>query len=113
MSDPHPGGGDLFDMAKEGTKVPEDAAKPNIIPSKARPDQVREETAGGLGSTKLHQAADNATAITGFGEVKTAAEGELPEDIGQKYSRSGGKERGERHSAPHGGRNQPSHGSGG
>lgn len=112
MSDPNRQGGDLFDMAKEGTRVPEDAAKPNIIPSKARPDQQGEETAGGLGSSKLHQAADNATATTGFGEVVAAAGGELPEDIGQKYSRAGGKERPDTGSAPHGGRNHPSHGSG-
>lgn len=58
-------------------------------------------------------AADNATATTGFGEVVTAAGGELPENIGQKYSRAGGKERGDgAASAPHGGRNQPTHGSG-
>ncbi|KAJ9129843.1 hypothetical protein NKR19_g10161 [Coniochaeta hoffmannii] len=111
MSDPNSNGGDLFDMAKDGTKVPEDAAKPNIIPSKARPDQQGEDTAGGLGATKLHMAADNATATTGFGETVSAVGGELPENIGQKYSRSGGKERGQE-SAPHGGRNQPSHGSG-
>jgi len=98
-------------MAKDGTKVPEDAAKPNVIPSKARPDQQGEETAGGLGSSKLHQAADNALATTGSGEVVTAAGGELPDNVGQKYSRAGGKERGQSgDSAPHGGRNQPSHG---
>jgi hypothetical protein len=56
-------------------------------------------------------AADNALATTGFGEVVSAAGGELPENIGQKYSRSGGKERGDGSDrAPHGGRNQPSHG---
>ena len=90
--------------------VPEDAAKPNIIPSVARPDQQGEATAGGLGSSTLHQAADNALGGTGLGEIVTAAGGELPDDVGQKYSRSGGKERGQQQSTPHGGRNQPSHG---
>ncbi|KAK1752299.1 hypothetical protein QBC47DRAFT_405505 [Echria macrotheca] len=111
MTDKHPQGGDLFDMAKDGTKVPADAAKPNIIPSVARPDQKTSETAAGLGASTLHQAADNPIGGTGLGgEVISAAGGELPEDIGGKYSRGGGKERGEKHSTPHGGRNQPSHG---
>ncbi|KAK0656935.1 hypothetical protein B0T16DRAFT_385560 [Cercophora newfieldiana] len=109
MSDAHPQGGDLFDMAKEGTKVPADSAKPNVIPSVARPDQHGESTGAGLGSSSLHQAADNATATTGFGETISAAGGQLPDDIDQKYSRSGGKERNQGN-APHGGRNQPSHG---
>ncbi|KAK1833038.1 hypothetical protein QBC39DRAFT_255487 [Podospora conica] len=109
MSDQHHQGGDLFDMAKDGTKVPGDAGKQNIIPSVARPDQKSSETAGGLGAASLHDAADNAANITGFGEVISAG-GAMPEDVGQKYSRSGGKERGERQNAPSGGRNQPSHG---
>lgn len=96
-------------MAKEGTKVPDDAGKPNLIPSVARPDQRGEDTAGGLGSSTLHQV-DNATARTGYVETVSAAGGELPDDIGHNYSRSGGKEREGKHGAPHGGRNQPSHG---
>ncbi|KAK4451368.1 hypothetical protein QBC34DRAFT_400847 [Podospora aff. communis PSN243] len=108
MSDAHPQGGDLFDMAKDGTKVPEDSAKPNIIPSVARPDQKAADSGGGLGSSTLHGAADNATATTGYGETISAG-GALPDDVGHKYSRSGGKERGHGN-APHGGRNQPSHG---
>ena len=132
MSDPNPQGGSIYDMAKDGTKgmfsshptalfsrlsqltspaVPEDAAKPNVIPSKARPDQINaEDTAGGLGASKLHMAADNATATTGYGETVSANGGQIPDDIGQKYSRSGGKERGQE-SASHGGRNHPTHGS--
>lgn len=62
-----------------------------------------EESVGGLG------VADNALGSTTLGEVTSAAGGQLPEDIGQKYSRSGGKERGDHQKAPHGGRNQPSH----
>jgi hypothetical protein len=54
-------------------------------------------------------AADNALATTGFGEVASANGGDIPDDIGQKYSRDGGKDRG---SAPnsHGGRNTNTHG---
>ncbi|KAK4120051.1 hypothetical protein N657DRAFT_674567 [Parathielavia appendiculata] len=43
MSDPHPQGGNLFDMAKDGTRVPEDAAKPNVMPAgEGLPSQKRE-----------------------------------------------------------------------
>ena len=57
-------GGDLFDMAKDGTTVPEDAAKPRLIPSKPRPDQVAGDTdANQIGGTTLAEAATNATDI--------------------------------------------------
>jgi len=54
-------GGDLFDLAKNGLRVPEDSAQPRFIPSKARPDQV----AGGKdlndrGSSSLADATTNA-----------------------------------------------------
>lgn len=56
--------GDLFDMAKDGTTVPEDAAKPRIIPSKARPDQIASEPdPNSLGASDLAGAADNAQDI--------------------------------------------------
>ena len=75
--------------------VPQDAAKPNIIPSPSSNKDKSKET------DEMKYLGD---------EVETATGGQLPPDIDQKYSRSGGKERGQRHSAPHGGRNQPSHG---
>ena len=58
-------GGDLFDMAKDGTTVPEDSAQPRLIPSKARPDQyattkASEADPNFLGGTTLAEAADNA-----------------------------------------------------
>lgn len=90
--------------------VPGDAGKQNVIPSVPRPDQKNPDTAGGLGAPTLQDAADNAAAIKGFGEVISAG-GAMPGDVGQKYSLAGGKERGQRQSAPSGGRNQPSHGS--
>ena len=57
-------GGDLFDMAKDGTTVPEDSAKPRLIPSKPRPDQIASDAdPNDLGGTTLAEAADNATDI--------------------------------------------------
>lgn len=54
-------GGDLFDMAEEGTRVPEDAAKPRYIPSKPRPDEIASETdPNNLGGRNLAEAATNA-----------------------------------------------------
>lgn len=57
-------GGDLFDMAEDGTTVPEDSAKPRLIPSKPRPDQIASDAdLNDLGGTTLAEAADNATDI--------------------------------------------------
>lgn len=54
-------GGDLFDLAKDGTKVPEDSAKPRTIPSKPRPDQLSSAAdPNDLGSADLASAATNA-----------------------------------------------------
>jgi hypothetical protein len=54
-------GGDLFDMAKDGTTVPEDAAKQRTIPSKPRPDQIASDSdPNQIGGTTLAEAADNA-----------------------------------------------------
>ena len=71
MSAPESGrdsGGDLFDMAKDGTTVPEDAANPRLIPSKARPDQyattkASEADPNFLGGTNMAEVADNASDI--------------------------------------------------
>jgi len=63
MSAPQSGpdsGGDLFDMAKDGTTVPEDSAKPRLIPSKPRPDQIPSEpNPNDFGDTSLAGAAAN------------------------------------------------------
>lgn len=54
-------GGDLFDLAKDGTTVPEDSAKPRLISSKPRPDQIASEADPNyIGGTTLAEAADNA-----------------------------------------------------
>ena len=54
-------GGDLFDMAKDGTTVPEDSAKPRTIPSKPRPDQIAsDDDPNYIGGTNLAEAATNA-----------------------------------------------------
>jgi hypothetical protein len=63
-TDPHQGG-DLFDMAKDGTSIPNDAGKQNLIPSVPRPDQATDDNNFGnnLGADNLAAAADNATDI--------------------------------------------------
>ncbi|EXJ83912.1 hypothetical protein A1O1_07541 [Capronia coronata CBS 617.96] len=54
-------GGDLFDMAKDGTTIPADAAEPRYIPSKPRPDQIASAAdPNNLGGRTLAEAADNA-----------------------------------------------------
>jgi len=63
-------GGNLFDMAKDGTTVPEDAAKPRIIPSKPRPDQIASKRdPNTLGATNLADAADSAQDIPRVGST--------------------------------------------
>ena len=54
-------GGSLSDMAVEGTTVPEDAAKPRVIPSVPRPGQVTDTASdpNDLGATDTAAAADN------------------------------------------------------
>lgn len=67
MSRPESGpnsGGDLFDMARDGTTVSEDSVKPRTIPSVARPDQygttkASEADPNFLGGTDVAEAADN------------------------------------------------------
>ena len=57
-------GGDLFSLAKDGTTVPQDAAKPRYIPSKPRPDQITSKNdPNDLGASNLAEAATNATDI--------------------------------------------------
>jgi hypothetical protein len=59
-TDPHQGG-DLFDMAKDGTSIPNDAGKQNLIPSVPRPDQITDDN--DIGGSNLAGAADNPTDI--------------------------------------------------
>lgn len=63
QKDAFPQGGNLSDMAATGTSVPEDSAKPRIIPSKAKPGQVTDTAADAndLGASDLASAADNAS----------------------------------------------------
>ena len=60
--DPHPQGGNLSDMAVDGTTVPADSAKPRTIPSVPRPDQISDSN--NYGATDLAGAADNANDIS-------------------------------------------------
>ena len=59
-------GGDLFDMAKDGTSIPNDAGKQNLIPSVPRPDQITDPASdpNDLGAPDTASAADNATDIS-------------------------------------------------
>ncbi len=64
--DPHPQGGNLSDMAVDGTSVPADSAKPRTIPSVPRPGQITDPSndPNNYGSADLAGAADNATDIS-------------------------------------------------
>jgi len=94
MSAPQSGrdsGGDLFDMAKDGTTVPEDSAKPRLIPSVPRPDQIASDNdPNSLGGSTLDEAATNATDIprstrdVSTAEVVTGTGDTLPGSIDSK-----------------------------
>lgn len=68
-------GGDLFDMAKDGTTVPSSAAEPRTIPSKPRPDQIASASdPNQMGGTTLAEAADNQGDIPRVSRTTTTAE---------------------------------------
>ncbi|GKT48704.1 uncharacterized protein ColSpa_08885 [Colletotrichum spaethianum] len=88
-------GGDLFDMAKDGTKVPGDAGKQNILKSVPNPHQKDPSAAGGLGSTTLYGAADNPIhddegRPSGVGEGITATGHDIPQSVTGKPGGRGG-----------------------
>lgn len=57
-------GGDIFDMAKDGTHVPESAAQPRHIKSVPRPGEAADsDDPNALGATNLAEAATNASDI--------------------------------------------------
>ena len=64
--DPHPQGGNLSDMAVDGTSIPQDAGTQRTIPSVARPDQITDPSndPNNLGASDLAGAADNAQDIS-------------------------------------------------
>lgn len=78
--DAHPQGGDLSDMAAEGTTVPQDAAKPRLIPSVARPGQITDPTndPNNLGASDLAGAADNAQDISRVSGMSSSKSQPLP-----------------------------------
>ncbi|KAI0975325.1 hypothetical protein F4678DRAFT_323375 [Xylaria arbuscula] len=78
-------GGDLYDMAKDGTKIPGDAGKMNTIPSKANPQAAKND----LGNSSLHTAADNP--IGDDNEAISATGHSIPSSAFQKPSGTGGK----------------------
>lgn len=84
-------GGDLYDMAAKGTKIPNDAGKMNLIPSVPRPDQLDESNNRDLGDADLASAADNPIDISrrnkdigATGEVVTGTGDQLPAAIESK-----------------------------
>ncbi|KAI2623989.1 hypothetical protein GGS26DRAFT_565408 [Hypomontagnella submonticulosa] len=87
-------GGDLNQMAKDGTSVPGDAGKQNTIPSVPNPDQ-KQAASGGLGGTSLHSAADNPIGAgkNADDNAVTASGHAVPQSTAAKPSGSGGKER--------------------
>ncbi|KAF4455354.1 hypothetical protein FALBO_15640 [Fusarium albosuccineum] len=95
MADPKQGG-DLFQMAKDGTKIPGDAGKQNTIKSVPNPHQKEGEVAGGMGSTTLHGAADNAVLAptegreSGVGEGISATGHDIPHSVTGKPGGRGG-----------------------
>ena len=62
----NPQGGDLSDMAVDGTSVPRDAATQHTIPSVPRPGQINDHTddPNNLGAADIAGAADNAQDIS-------------------------------------------------
>ncbi|KAK2691600.1 hypothetical protein QWA68_007812 [Fusarium oxysporum] len=89
-------GGDLFDMAKDGTSIPGDAGKQNTIKSVPNPHQRDGEAAGGLGSFDLAGAADNAVLSasegreSGVGEGISATGHDIPQSVTGKPGGRGG-----------------------
>ncbi|KAJ3577874.1 hypothetical protein NPX13_g2690 [Xylaria arbuscula] len=78
-------GGELNDMAKDGTKIPGDAGKMNTIPSKAAPSQANND----LGNTSLATAADNP--VGADNEAISATGHSIPSSAFQKPGGRGGK----------------------
>ncbi|KAI1402190.1 hypothetical protein F4819DRAFT_485808 [Hypoxylon fuscum] len=88
-------GGDLSQMAKDGTSIPGDAGKQNTIPSVPNPDQKHRDTGGGIGATSLNSAADNPIGggKNADNDAVTATGHSVPQSTAAKPSGSGGKER--------------------
>ncbi|KAG0650505.1 hypothetical protein D0Z07_3343 [Hyphodiscus hymeniophilus] len=87
-TDPHQGG-DLFDMAAEGTSIPNDAGKMNIIPSKPRPGEAEGNVNGN--QKPLADAASNPADIPrsvrdmgATSEVETRTRDQLPAQVESK-----------------------------
>ncbi|KAI1756821.1 hypothetical protein F4782DRAFT_526495 [Xylaria castorea] len=81
-------GGDLNQMAKDGTRIPGDAGKMNTIPSKA-PQQTSDD----LGNTSLNTAADNPMGRAPADDDAITATGHsLPSSAFSKHSGTGGKD---------------------
>ncbi|KAF7713262.1 Uncharacterized protein PECH_004540 [Penicillium ucsense] len=99
--DPHQGGS-LSDFAVNGTTIPNDAGKMNVLPSVPRPDQRADNPAfenEGLAQPSTAFAADNATDLPRStrdvgqtGEVVTGTGDSLPATIESKRAFMGNNE---------------------
>ncbi|KUJ14364.1 uncharacterized protein LY89DRAFT_686844 [Mollisia scopiformis] len=94
--DPHQGG-DLFDMAKDGTTIPNDAGKMRTIPSVPRPGEGEGDVNANRSS--LASAASNPTDISrgvrdmgATGEVETGTGDQLPGAVESKRLHYGANE---------------------
>lgn len=82
-------GGNISDMAVSGTKVPDDAGKPDTIPSKPNPHQQAESQEyqkGRIGAGDISGAADNARDMQSSGkheEVITGIGDQMPADAAE------------------------------
>ncbi|KAF2102961.1 hypothetical protein NA57DRAFT_32716 [Rhizodiscina lignyota] len=95
-------GGDLSDMAANGTSIPNDAGQMNTVPSVPRPDQLPSDPNfrnGNLGAPDLAAAADNASDIPrrnkdmgATGEVITGTGDQLPAQLESKRLHYGANE---------------------
>ncbi|KAI0908466.1 hypothetical protein F4824DRAFT_469576 [Ustulina deusta] len=81
-------GGDLSEMAKNGTKTPGDAGKMNTIPSKSNPQRSSND----LGYTCLNTAADNPIGHGPADDDAISATGHsIPSSASAKPGGAGGK----------------------
>ncbi|KAJ5734527.1 hypothetical protein N7533_012930 [Penicillium manginii] len=100
-SDPHEGGS-IFDMAQQGTAIPNDAGQMRTIPSVPRPDQhpsSKHFDNDGLAKPTTATAADNDTNmprstrdVGQSGEVLTGAGDSLPASVESKRNVSGARD---------------------
>ncbi|KAI7164424.1 hypothetical protein KC316_g12828 [Hortaea werneckii] len=94
-------GGNISDMAVDGTKVPDNAGEPNVIPSVPNPHQQAESqeySKGRIGAGDIQGAADNAPDMprrtadgSAHGEVITGIGDQMPAQAAETKHMSKGE----------------------